>query len=114
MRVLFSIEFNYKDKKYCGIVRVMEKGDSTEYHVRIMNSRLDRWLYGHHVFIGSGGQINFVDSHCPDKVVQLRMAVHASLITWLSNREPAAPVAGRQAPKRGDGYYVHSISHPKQ
>lgn len=90
MKLLFSFGFSIRNKKYYAIVRAAEKTGCTEYHVRIMNRRLDRWLYGHHVFTASNGQVTCIASDCPDKVPELRTAVQAALTDRLQN--PAALV----------------------
>lgn len=88
MKLLFSFGFNIRNKQYYAIVRAAEKADCTEYHVRIMNRRLDRWLYGHHVFTASNGQVTCIASDCPDRVRELRIAVHTALTAWLRDRAP--------------------------
>jgi hypothetical protein len=50
MKAIFPIEFEYGNHRYCGIVRMRQQHGQTTLKVRIMNSRMDRLFYGHHVF----------------------------------------------------------------
>jgi hypothetical protein len=83
MRILFSIEFTYKEKKYSGIVRVIHKEDCTEFHVRVMNARLDRWLFGRHVYLLQGQTLIADDTMCAERVSAVRSAVYYSLQDYL-------------------------------
>lgn len=109
MRVLFSIEFNYNGKLYCGIVRVTELADHTAYHVRIMNNRLDHWLYGYNEFRTSGGALPYETSNGKDRTEKLRQAVYEGLHNWLQKRVSALPPQAEARKAGNDRYYVHSI-----
>lgn len=55
MSHLLSVAFEFRQGDYFMIVRTRKKKDSTEYHVRVMSSRLDRLLYHNHVFTEKSG-----------------------------------------------------------
>jgi hypothetical protein len=79
MRTIFSIEFEYRNKKYSGIVRTLPKENCTEYHVRVMNARLDGWLFGHHVYTLCNGMLTAGEAMCAERTQAIRAAVYYSL-----------------------------------
>jgi hypothetical protein len=50
MKDMFLIEFEYHQQQYYGIVRIRQKEQGMELKVRIMNARIDKLFYGHHIF----------------------------------------------------------------
>ncbi|WP_276485599.1 hypothetical protein [Paraflavitalea pollutisoli] len=112
MRVIFSVEFIYRDKTYCGIVRVHEGLAGREYHVRIMNNRLDNWLYGHHIFTEYNGILDPLTGKCPDRVQVLRASLYEALKAWLASRAVEAPPKPFWRAGTNE-YYVHSINPTK-
>lgn len=95
MRLIFAIEFEWESQQYSGIVRAHAKDDIEEYHVRIMNGRLDRLLYGHHVFRVQDGAV-LQQEHSPGAHVQaLHRVVRQALLAWLKNRVRAIPSNGK-------------------
>jgi hypothetical protein len=50
MKAIFPIEFHFGQQRYCGIVRLRQQHGLTQLKVRIMNARMDRLFYGHHIF----------------------------------------------------------------
>lgn len=83
MRTIFSIEFEFKGRRYLGIVRAQEKGSSCEYHVRVMNSRLDNWLYGYHIFHLYDSRLQYDAKADDERTASLQIAVHDSLQNYL-------------------------------
>lgn len=78
MMEIISIEFKYRHATYYALVRVKEKDDCTEYHVTVMNGRLEQRLYGNHVFVETDGQLHI--EPVPEKETgQLRVAVGLAL-----------------------------------
>jgi hypothetical protein len=113
MRILFSVEFEFEHKTYLGIVRVMEQSSHFEYHVRIMNSRLDKWLYGHHIFRhDADGAVTFDVFDCSKRTATLRDAVYESLKARLQSQVVALPPENRRIASGGASYYVHRIGGP--
>jgi len=108
MRIIFAIEFDFRERKYSGIVRVMERETCTEYHVRVMNARLDRWLFGHHIFKWNGEDLAYDEAACTERVQHLRGVVQQALKAYLDNRAQvlATIVPGQR--DRDAGY--HSFS----
>jgi len=78
MMQIISIEFEYNRVTYYALVRVKEVNDCTEYHVTIMNGRLEQRLYGNHIFIENGGQLH-IDPVPEKETGQLRLAVGLAL-----------------------------------
>lgn len=113
MRVLFSIDFEFEHKTYCGIVRIMEQSTHIEYHVRIMNARLDKWLYHHHIFRHEDdGSVTYDVYDCSKRVAALRAAVHEGLKARLARQVVALPTEARRLAGAGSSYYVHPIGGP--
>jgi hypothetical protein len=113
MRILFSIEFEFEHKTYSGIVRIMEQSSHIEYHVRIMNGRLDKWLYNHHIFRhDADGSVTFDAFACSKRTATLRGAVYEGLKARLQSQVIALPPESRRKASAGAGYYVHQIGGP--
>lgn len=108
MKVLFSIKFNYRNRVHSGIVRVTEAEECTEYAVRIMNSRLDHWLCGHHEYRTTEGKLCYQPSGAPDRTEKLRQAVFDGLFTWLKNRK-ATPPPPKGGHRSGRLFYIHAV-----
>ena len=54
---IFSIDFEFKKLACFAIIRVSRKTGNTEYHVRVMNSRLDNLLCGYNTFKEADGRL---------------------------------------------------------
>jgi hypothetical protein len=57
MMKIFSIEFEFKKHTCFAIIRVSRKTGATEYHVRVLNSRLDNLLFGYNTFREVNGKL---------------------------------------------------------
>lgn len=55
MSRLLSVAFEFSHGDQLMIVRTRKRTDITEYHVTVMNSRLNRLLYHNHVFTEKSG-----------------------------------------------------------
>lgn len=85
MRVMFHIGFFFQDEAYSGMVRVRYLDDITEYHVRIMNSKLDSTLFNYHVFEESDGRLIQKENVAKHLRTQtLHCAVFEALQQWLN------------------------------
>jgi hypothetical protein len=78
MMQIISIEFEYRQSTYYALVRIKENNGCTEYHVTIMNGRLEQRLYGNHVFIEEDGQLH-IDPVPEKETGLLRVAVGMAL-----------------------------------
>lgn len=54
---IFSLDFEFKKLTCFAIIRVSRKTGNTEYHVRVMNSRLDGLLCGYNTFKEVNGRL---------------------------------------------------------
>jgi len=54
---IFSLDFEFKKLTCFAIIRVSRKTGNTEYHVRVMNSRLDSLLCGYNTFREVNGKL---------------------------------------------------------
>ena len=54
---IFSLDFEFKKLTCFAIIRVSRKTGNTEYHVRVMNSRLDSLLCGYNTFKEVNGKL---------------------------------------------------------
>ncbi|MGN6416273.1 MAG: hypothetical protein ACTHMC_02190 [Pseudobacter sp.] len=106
MRVIFTLDFEFQEKTYSSIVRVMYTGGLTEYHVRIMNSRLDRWLYDHHIFMESEGRLLPETVSCNQRVALLRNSVQEALHAWMQNQLRIIPPSERLQPGNRN-YFIY-------
>jgi len=100
MRLLFSVEFFFRHRRYFSIVRVQQKEGTTEYFVRVMNARLNRLLYGCHIFKEEGDAFAMPESTCTERAQALRMVIEQALQAYVRDKlhTPESSAIGPVAP----------------
>ena len=70
MSAILPLEFTYRTKTYYALVRKRFREKERQFHVTILNSGLERLLYGHDVFVIDGnGKLHAV-SFAKDTLVK--------------------------------------------
>lgn len=78
-----SVEFEFEGGKFYSLIRKKKKINCIEYHVTVMNGKLEKLLYGNHVIKQVNGAL---DGGClseDKKLVQLKQAVTKALENYL-------------------------------
>ncbi len=55
MDKIISLEFKYRARMYCALIRTKEESESRLHSITIMNGDLERLLYGNHVIMEKDG-----------------------------------------------------------
>ncbi len=56
---MLSIPFEYQSAVYHALARVKEKAGLTEYHITVMNGKLEKLLYGNHIITCEQGTFRY-------------------------------------------------------
>lgn len=80
-----SVEFEFEGAKYNSLIRKKKKLNWIEYHVTVMNGKLEKLLYGNHIIKQVNGKL-YDDCVSDDKkLVQLKQAITGALNKYLSS-----------------------------
>lgn len=84
---IFSIDFEFRKHTCFAIIRISRKTGATEYHVRVMNSRLDNILCGYNTFREISGKL--VNDFPGDTKEQqnLRSVIYHKLEEYIKRRD---------------------------
>ena len=86
MSSILSLGFEYKGLSYSFLARVKEKGETTEYHITVMNGDLEKLLYGNHILSGSNGHIMIESSDESNDQVKLKAQIARALNSYLEEQ----------------------------
>src|ERR1700741_3391055 len=84
---IFSIDFEFKKHTCFAIIRMSRKTGFPEYHVRIMNGRLDTLLCGYNTFKEVNGKLINEMPADGSKELRLRTLIFQRLRSYLSNKK---------------------------
>lgn len=82
---IFSIDFEFKKLTCFAIIRVSRKTGNTEYHVRVMNSRLDSLLCGYNTFKEVNGKLINEMPADGSRELRFRTMIYQRLSQYLQN-----------------------------
>jgi hypothetical protein len=80
-----SVEFEFEGAKYSSLIRKKKKINCIEYHITVMNGKLEKLLYGNHVVKEVNGKLQEDCVSGDKKLVQLKQAITSALNNYLSS-----------------------------
>lgn len=81
-----SVEFEFEGGKYSTLIRKKKKMSGIEYHVTIMNGKLEKLLYGNHIIKQVNGKLSDDCVSADKKLVQLKQVITRALQNYLSSQ----------------------------
>jgi hypothetical protein len=93
-----SVEFTYEGVNYFSLIRKKKKTNCFEYHITIMNGKLEKLLYGNHIVKQINGVLESGCLSSDSKLINLKHCVTSALQQYLSSQRPmeAAATEGAQ------------------
>jgi hypothetical protein len=80
-----SVQFEFEGGIYYSLIRKKKKINCIEYHITIMNGKLEKMLYGNHIIKQVNGRLH-ADCNTEDKkLVQLKQIITQALEKYLSS-----------------------------
>lgn|SRR5690606_18304316 len=85
-----SVEFEFEGAKYYSLVRKKKLNSNIEYHVTIMDGKLEKMLYGNHIFRQVNNMLVSDKVSTDKKVGELKSTVIKALQRHLEREQPDA------------------------
>jgi len=82
MDKIISLEFKYRSRTYCALVRAKIDGDVTLHSVTIMNGDLERLLYGNHIIMEKDGCFQSVLPIMNEQIGELEQSIINALCSY--------------------------------
>jgi hypothetical protein len=79
MDQMLSLEFTYRSKTYCALIRTKMNDQRVAYYVTIMNGELERLLYGNHVLIDENGHLRSEPEILDQEIAELKQCITEAL-----------------------------------
>ena len=75
-----SVEFDFKGAHYKSLIRVVDRNNCREYHIKILNRKLEKLLYGNHIVKERDGSLHadVSDEHMEQAELKLVIASELS------------------------------------
>jgi hypothetical protein len=90
-----SVEFEYEGAKYYSLIRKKKKFNGIEYHITIMNGKLEKLLYGNHIIKQVNDTLHADCGSTDKKLVELKQCVTKALQNYLASQQTADTTASR-------------------
>lgn len=84
---LLSIGFEFEGSPYSFLARTKEKENFTEYHITVMNGKLEKLLYGNHILVFKNGKILMDLPVKDDEQSKLKMTIAMALRQYLDSHQ---------------------------
>jgi len=97
-----SLNFEFEGNDYFCLIRKKKKGnDIVEYHITVMNGKLERLLYGNHIITEINGQLQIDNVVQNQKQAALKLTITKALHKYLVNQRAHAAENQLPAPVNG-------------
>lgn len=83
MTNMVSVAFCYNKCSYNALIRFKETESGKKYYVTIMNGKLEKLLYGNHIFVEVNGCLQIVNNDTSGEVSSLRAIIGEALSDYL-------------------------------
>jgi hypothetical protein len=78
-----EIQFNYKGHSYDAVIRIEKKTGGAEYHITVLDWKLERLLYGNHIIKESEGVLQANVSFEKKEQTELKLSIAGKLSSYL-------------------------------
>ena len=75
MDKIITLEFKYRSKIYCALIRTKLYGEERIHRATIMNGDLERQLYGHHIIVEKKDVFQPVSEIEDERIIELQQCI---------------------------------------